>query len=65
MTPLDWAIIALYFLFATGIGIAMSRRGPSRSLGGLSPSNSFIPWFHAAGRSATSIAPSISARSSR
>jgi len=26
VTPLDWTIIALYFVFATAIGIAMSRR---------------------------------------
>lgn len=29
MTRLDWAIIALYFVFAAGIGVAMSRRAGS------------------------------------
>lgn len=44
MTLLDWAIIALYFLFATAIGIAMSRRAGSSIteffVGGRS-----LPWW--------------------
>ena len=44
MTLLDWAIIALYFVFATGIGVAMSRRAGSSIteffIGGRS-----LPWW--------------------
>ena len=29
MTSLDWAIITLYFVFASGVGVAMSRRAGS------------------------------------
>ena len=27
ITPLDWAIVAAYFLFCTGVGLFFTRRG--------------------------------------
>lgn len=44
MTPLDWGIIALYFLFAGGIGIAMSRRAGS-SVSEFFVGGRSLPWW--------------------
>jgi Na+/proline symporter len=44
MTPLDWGIIALYFLFAAGVGLALSRRAGS-SLSEYFVGGRALPWW--------------------
>jgi solute:Na+ symporter, SSS family len=44
MTPLDWIIIALYFALATGIGLALSKRG-GRSLSDYFIGGRSLPWW--------------------
>ena len=44
MTTLDWGIIALYFLFAAGIGVALSRRAGS-SLSEYFVGGRALPWW--------------------
>jgi len=44
MTPLDWIIIGLYFLLATGIGLALAKRG-SRSLSDYFIGGRSLPWW--------------------
>ncbi len=44
MTPLDWFIIALYFVLAAGIGMAMSKRG-GRSLSDYFIGGRSLPWW--------------------
>ncbi|TVR52075.1 MAG: sodium:proline symporter [Gemmatimonadales bacterium] len=44
MTGLDWVVIALYFVLATGIGLAMMKRG-SRSLSDYFIGGRALPWW--------------------
>ncbi len=44
MTPLDWSIIALYFVFAGAIGVAMTKRG-NRSLADYFVGGRSLPWW--------------------
>jgi solute:Na+ symporter, SSS family len=44
MTGLDWVVIALYFVLATGIGLAMMKRG-SRSLSDYFIGGRSLPWW--------------------
>src|SRR6266545_3077403 len=44
ITPLDWAIVAAYFLFCTGVGLFFTRRG-GRSLEQYFLSGRQVPWW--------------------
>ena len=44
MTPIDWLIILIYFVFTTGLGILLSRRA-SRSLEDFFVSGRSLPWW--------------------
>ena len=44
MTPLDWAIVALYFAFAAGVGFALSGRASS-SITEYFVSGRSLPWW--------------------
>jgi SSS family solute:Na+ symporter len=44
ITPLDWAIVAAYFLFCTGVGLFFTRRG-GQSLDQYFLSGRQVPWW--------------------
>src|ERR1700716_329743 len=44
ITPLDWAIVAAYFLFCTGIGLFFTKRG-GQSLDQYFLSGRQVPWW--------------------
>jgi Na+/proline symporter len=44
VTGLDWAVIALYFLFAAAVGLALSRRA-GRSIGEYFLGGRALPWW--------------------
>ena len=44
MTGLDWAVVALYFLFAAAVGFALSRRA-GRSVGEFFLGGRAVPWW--------------------
>jgi SSS family solute:Na+ symporter len=44
MTAIDWAVVAVYFVVAAGIGIAMANRG-GRSLADYFVSGRALPWW--------------------
>ena len=44
ITPLDWAIVAAYFIFCTGIGLFFTRRG-GKSLDEYFLSGRQVPWW--------------------
>ena len=44
ITPLDWAIVAAYFLFCTGVGLFFTKRG-GQSLDQYFLSGRQVPWW--------------------
>ena len=44
MTGLDWSVVILYFVLATGIGVSLARRG-GRSLADYFVGGRVLPWW--------------------
>ena len=44
MTRLDWSVVILYFILATGVGVSLARRG-GRSLSDYFVGGRALPWW--------------------